>query len=122
MPNQGLIFNLFINLVAQIIEEMCAPSSVVNQPLRDATVNPNEDADTLSDPVSTHEITTESIPTLEPFFINIKVVVYAALSGMISFLPDGSIHGCNNQFSTMLFGYSQEELLKKVSIVYLVQI
>ena len=54
--------------------------------------------------------------TSDKFMINAKVVVYAALSGMISFLPDGSIHGCNNQFTSMLFGYSQEELLKKVTV------
>ena len=52
----------------------------------------------------------------DKFMINAKVVVYAALSGMISFLPDGCIHGCNNQFTSMLFGYSQEELLKKVTV------
>ncbi len=52
----------------------------------------------------------------DQFVINAKVVVYAALSGMISFLPDGSIHGCNNQFTSMLFGYSQEELFKKVLV------
>ena len=51
------------------------------------------------------------------FFINAKVVVYAALSGMVSFLPDGTIYGCNHHFAVMLFGYSQEELLKKVRVV-----
>ena len=48
------------------------------------------------------------------FCINAKVIVYAALSGMVSFLPDGTIYGCNHHFAVMLFGYSQEELLKKV--------
>ena len=51
------------------------------------------------------------------FCINAKVIVYAALSGMISFLPDGTIYGCNHHFAVMLFGYSQEELLKKVRVV-----
>ena len=51
------------------------------------------------------------------FCINTKVIVYAALSGMVSFLPDGTIYGCNHHFAVMLFGYSQEELLKKVSRV-----
>ena len=49
--------------------------------------------------------------------MNAKVIVYAALSGMISFLPDGTIYGCNHHFAVMLFGYSQEELLKKVRVV-----
>ena len=48
------------------------------------------------------------------YIINAKVIVYASLGGMVSFLPDGAIHGCNHHFSLMLFGYSQEELLKKV--------
>jgi hypothetical protein len=55
----------------------------------------------------------------ERFCINAKVIVYAALSGMISFLPDGTIYGCNHHFAVMLFGYSQEELLKKVRVVTL---
>ncbi len=50
----------------------------------------------------------------EKFTINAKLVVYAALSGMISFLPDGTIHGCNHHFALMLFGYTQQELQKKV--------
>ena len=45
------------------------------------------------------------------------MTVYAALSGMVSFLPDGTIYGCNHHFAVMLFGYSQEELLKKVRVV-----
>lgn len=48
------------------------------------------------------------------FCVNAKVTVYAALSGMVSFLPDGTIYGCNHHFAVMLLGYSQEELLKKV--------
>lgn len=54
------------------------------------------------------------VPNSDVFLINAKVIVYAALSGMISFLPDGTIHGCNHQFTQMLFGYNQQELLKKV--------
>lgn len=50
----------------------------------------------------------------EAFCINAKVIVYAALSGMVSFLSDGTIYGCNHHFAVMLFGYQQEELLKKV--------
>lgn len=50
------------------------------------------------------------------FFVNGKVIVYSSLSGMLSLLPDGTIHGCNHHFSLMLFGYSQQELIKKVII------
>ena len=53
-------------------------------------------------------------PSDGQYYINAKATVYAALSGMVSFLLDGTIHGCNHHFSLMLFGYSQEELLKKV--------
>ena len=49
-----------------------------------------------------------------PPYVDAKVIVYAALSGMVSFLPDGTIHGCNHHFSLMLTGYSQDELLKRV--------
>ena len=55
-----------------------------------------------------------SSPLSLPHYINAKVIVYAALSGMISFFLDGSIHGCNHHFALMLFGYTQQELLKKV--------
>ena len=54
-----------------------------------------------------------------PVFIEGKVIVYAALSGLVSFLPDGSVHGCNHHFALMLFGYSQQELLKKVLYMYM---
>ena len=50
-------------------------------------------------------------------FINAKVTVYASLSGMVSFLPNGNIHGCNHHFALMLFGYSEEQLLKQVCII-----
>ena len=58
------------------------------------------------------------VPNSNGFLINAKVIVYAALSGMISFLPDGTIHGCNHQFTQMLFGYNQQEILKKVLCHY----
>ena len=50
----------------------------------------------------------------DTFCVNAKVIVYAALSGMVSFLSDGTIYGCNHHFAAMLFGYRGEELLKKV--------
>ena len=48
------------------------------------------------------------------FFVTGKVIVYSSLSGMVSLLPDGTIHGCNHHFALMLFGYTQQELVKKV--------
>ena len=42
--------------------------------------------------------------------------VFANISGMITFLPDGTIHSINNNFALMLFGYSQSELIGKVGI------
>ncbi|XP_046565459.1 PAS domain-containing serine/threonine-protein kinase-like [Haliotis rubra] len=41
------------------------------------------------------------------------VWVFANISGMITFLPDGTIHSVNDNFARMLFGYSQEELVGK---------
>ena len=40
--------------------------------------------------------------------------VFANISGMITFLPDGAITSINNNFALMLFGYSAEELIGKV--------
>ncbi len=42
------------------------------------------------------------------------VWVFANISGMITFLPDGTIHSINNNFSLMLFGFSSDELIGKV--------
>ena len=66
-------------------------------------------------PVIKDDVVVNGEIPLTPEYINAKVIVYSALSGMVSFLPDGTIHGCNQHFSLMLFGYSQEELLKKVT-------
>ena len=67
-------------------------------------------------PINNDDVADGEVPsTPPPDYINAKVIVYSALSGMVSFLPDGTIHGCNHHFSLMLFGYSQDELLKKVS-------
>ncbi|XP_070533468.1 PAS domain-containing serine/threonine-protein kinase-like isoform X2 [Ptychodera flava] len=41
------------------------------------------------------------------------VWVFTNISGMISFLPDGTIHSINHNFALMLFGYSQDELVGK---------
>ncbi|XP_035218513.1 PAS domain-containing serine/threonine-protein kinase-like isoform X2 [Stegodyphus dumicola] len=41
------------------------------------------------------------------------VWVFNNISGMITLLPDGTIHSCNTNFSLILFGYSQNELVGK---------
>lgn len=40
--------------------------------------------------------------------------VYTTISGLITILPDGTIHSCNSNFVSTLFGYRQEQLLEKV--------
>ncbi|XP_022092767.1 uncharacterized protein LOC110980418 isoform X2 [Acanthaster planci] len=40
-----------------------------------------------------------------------SIWVFANISGMISFHQDGTIHSVNNNFSLMLTGYSQQELV-----------
>ena len=48
-----------------------------------------------------------------------KVVVYAALSGMVCFNSDGSIEGCNHHFSLMLFGWIlSKRTIKKGIYIY----
>lgn len=42
-----------------------------------------------------------------------RVWVFSNISGMITILPDGSIHSCNSNFSIMLFGYTQSQLQGK---------
>ena len=44
-----------------------------------------------------------------------KVTVYTTLSGMISFLPNGKIHGCNHHFILMLTGYTVDQLKGQAS-------
>ncbi|XP_033105497.1 PAS domain-containing serine/threonine-protein kinase-like [Anneissia japonica] len=39
--------------------------------------------------------------------------VFANISGMLSFLPDGTIHSVNHNFSLMLFGLSKDKLVGK---------
>ena len=40
--------------------------------------------------------------------------VFSNISGMITMLPDGTIHSINENFALMLFGYTQKELVGKV--------
>ena len=72
------------------------------------------DNSVLETSISSPTSVTDSEDLSPPVFIEGKVIVYAALSGLVSFLPDGSVHGCNHHFALMLFGFSQQELLKKV--------
>ncbi|XP_014680785.1 PREDICTED: PAS domain-containing serine/threonine-protein kinase-like isoform X2 [Priapulus caudatus] len=39
------------------------------------------------------------------------VWVFTNISGMLTFMPDGTIHSINDNFSLMLFGYTQQELV-----------
>ena len=42
------------------------------------------------------------------------VWVFANISGMISILPDGTINSINQNFASMLFGYSEIDLIGQV--------
>ena len=42
------------------------------------------------------------------------VWVFANISGLVTFTPEGVIHSCNRNFSLMLFGYPEKELVGKV--------
>ena len=43
------------------------------------------------------------------------VWVFSNISGLITFLPDGTIHTINENFAIMLFGYSSAALMGKVN-------
>jgi len=42
--------------------------------------------------------------------------VFSNISGLITFLPDGTIHNINDNFSLMLFGYRSSEVINKVGL------
>ena len=46
---------------------------------------------------------------------DVTVLVFANISGLVTFLPDGQIHSCNQYFSSMMTGYDQSHLIGKVS-------
>ncbi|GIY35889.1 hypothetical protein CDAR_44721 [Caerostris darwini] len=48
----------------------------------------------------------------EQFYEGI-IWVFNNISGLITLLPDGTLHNCNANFSLLFFGYSQEELIGK---------
>ena len=47
------------------------------------------------------------------------VWVFANISGLVTFTPEGVIHSCNHNFSLMLFGYPEKELVGKVLTISL---
>lgn len=42
------------------------------------------------------------------------VWVFSNISGLITFLPDGSIHSINDNLARLLFGYRKKELIGMV--------
>ena len=45
------------------------------------------------------------------------VWVFANISGLVTFLPDGTLHSINENFALVLFGYSQDQLVGKVRVI-----
>ena len=43
--------------------------------------------------------------------------VFSNISGLVTFLGDGTIHSINENFSLMLFGYKPTELIGKVCLL-----
>lgn len=52
----------------------------------------------------------EDTDTADTMFFQGSLWVFANISGMLSFLPNGNIHSINNNFSLMLFGFTQQDL------------
>ncbi|XP_064480754.1 PAS domain-containing serine/threonine-protein kinase-like isoform X2 [Ornithodoros turicata] len=75
------------------------PLSILIEPLSDAPITPSE---------------APSAPCSEtPRLYRGTVWVFANISGMITILPDGTVHSCNSNFSLMMFGYTQSQLQGK---------
>ena len=51
----------------------------------------------------------------DKLFFKGMVWVFANISGLVTFTPEGAIHSCNHNFSLLLFGYQGNELVGKVS-------
>lgn len=51
----------------------------------------------------------------DQLFYKGMVWVFANISGLVTFTADGIIHSCNHNFSLMLFGYDEKELVGKVN-------
>ena len=43
--------------------------------------------------------------------------VFSNISGLVTFLPDGTVHNINDNFSLMLFGYKSTDVIDKVSVI-----
>ena len=54
----------------------------------------------------------------DQLFFKGLVWVFANISGLVTFTPDGVIHSCNHNFALMLFGYAQKELEGKVTVQF----
>ena len=63
------------------------------------------------------EVDSEDEDDLDEVVYRGVIWVFANISGLITFLPDGSIHSINENFSLMLFGYKTTELVGKVSLI-----
>jgi len=50
----------------------------------------------------------------DQLFYKGMVWVFANISGLVTFTADGTIYSCNHNFSLMLFGYHENELVGKV--------
>ncbi|XP_035162219.3 PAS domain-containing serine/threonine-protein kinase isoform X4 [Callithrix jacchus] len=66
---------------------------------------------------SSEEVTTSEVAPLRDYWAS--VWVFCTISGLITLLPDGTIHGINHSFALMLFGYGKSELLGK-NITFLI--
>ncbi|PRD30360.1 UNVERIFIED_CONTAM: PAS domain-containing serine/threonine-protein kinase [Trichonephila clavipes] len=55
----------------------------------------------------------------EELFYEGTIWVFSNISGLITLLPDGTIHSCNTNFSLLFFGYTQDELVGK-NISYII--
>lgn len=51
----------------------------------------------------------------DQLFYKGMVWVFANISGLVTFTADGIVHSCNHNFSLMLFGYHENELVGKVN-------
>nr|XP_035162218.2 PAS domain-containing serine/threonine-protein kinase isoform X3 [Callithrix jacchus] len=66
---------------------------------------------------SSEEVTTSEVAPLRDYWAS--VWVFCTISGLITLLPDGTIHGINHSFALTLFGYGKSELLGK-NITFLI--
>ncbi|XP_026304864.1 PAS domain-containing serine/threonine-protein kinase isoform X2 [Piliocolobus tephrosceles] len=69
-----------------------------------------------SQPNSEEAITSEAAPARGYWA---SIWVFCTISGLITLLPDGTIHGINHSFALTLFGYGKTELLGK-NITFLI--